>query len=125
MRKTKVTIKDLAKNLNLSISTVSMILNDKQRPYVNITEETKAQVKEEARKLGYVSSRSAASLRSGQSKAVATGIQCLTMISPEAWLKICRKPSSTQVMSCSHSPVCVTPGAACLTFISNGVWMAL
>jgi LacI family transcriptional regulator len=70
MRKTKVTIKDLAKNLNLSISTVSMVLNDKQRPYVNITEETKARVKEEARKLGYVSSRSAASLRSGQSKAI-------------------------------------------------------
>jgi LacI family transcriptional regulator len=70
MGKAKVTIKDLAKNLNLSISTISLVLNDKQRPYVNITEETKTRVKDEARRLGYVSSRSASSLRSGKSKAI-------------------------------------------------------
>ena len=54
-----ITIKDVARELNLSVSSISRALNDKP----DISDETKSLIIETANRLGYVPNRLAASLR--------------------------------------------------------------
>lgn len=61
-----ISIKDLAKHLNISIGTVSRALND--RPDVN--KETRLKVLQAANELGYVANQSGRSLRQGTSNSI-------------------------------------------------------
>ena len=61
-----ITLKQIAEQLNISVSTVSKALKD----YPDIGEETKAQVKELAKKLNYKPNALAINLRTSESKTV-------------------------------------------------------
>ncbi len=63
----KVTLKDIAKELNVSVGTVSHALNG----IPDISEETKIKVFKAAREMGYIINGAAASLRSGKTNIVA------------------------------------------------------
>ena len=63
----KVTLKDIANELGVTIGTVSHVLNGID----DISEDTKKKVLEAAKKMGYVSNSSAVSLRIGKSKSIA------------------------------------------------------
>lgn len=63
----KVTLKDIASELGVTIGTVSHVLNGID----DISEETKEKVLKTARKLGYISNGSAVSLRSGKTNTIA------------------------------------------------------
>ena len=63
----KVTLKDIARELNVSVSTVSHVMNDLD----DISEEVKKKVLKTAKKLGYISNNSAISLRSGKTYTIA------------------------------------------------------
>lgn len=62
MKKTKITIVDVAKKLNVSTSTVSRALND----HHSISKKTKQKVRKAAEELNYSPNNVAASLRSGK-----------------------------------------------------------
>ncbi|WP_317128559.1 LacI family DNA-binding transcriptional regulator [Tamlana fucoidanivorans] len=64
--KKRITIKDIAKALNLTSSTVSRALNDNSR----ISEKTKQAVKQTAKELGYEPNYLASALRKGKSNLV-------------------------------------------------------
>ena len=63
----KITLKDIAKELGVTVGTVSHALNGLD----DISPKMKAQVFETAKRLGYIQNSSAASLRSGKTKTVA------------------------------------------------------
>ena len=63
----KVTLKDIAKELNVTVSTVSHVLNGIN----DISESTKQKVLQTADKLGYIANGPAAALRSGKTKTIA------------------------------------------------------
>ena len=63
----KVTLKDIANELGVTVGTVSHVLNGID----DISEETKLRVLDAARRMGYISNGLAASLRSGKTKTVA------------------------------------------------------
>lgn len=63
----KVTLKDIANELNVTVGTVSHVLNGID----DISQETKLKVLEAAERLGYISNGPAASLRSGKTNTVA------------------------------------------------------
>lgn len=65
-----ITIRELAKQIGLSPTTVSMVLNSKH-PAANIPEETKRRVREAAKKIGYSPNPFARYLGSGRSTTVA------------------------------------------------------
>ena len=60
--KKKVTIYDIARELNVTVSTVSRALNDSK----SISKETKEQVRDMAKKMNYSPNKLAASLKSGK-----------------------------------------------------------
>jgi LacI family transcriptional regulator len=62
----KVTIIDIAKELNITAATVSRALND----HPAISDETKQRVAEVAQRLNYKTNKIASSLRSGKSHAI-------------------------------------------------------
>lgn len=66
-RMKKVTMKDIAQRLGLSINTVSHALNDRE----DISENTKKRVRDMAKELGYALNLSAKSLRLGLTRMVA------------------------------------------------------
>lgn len=61
----RVTIKDVAADVGVSISVVSYVLNDCKK--VSISEQTRKKVLASAKKLGYVQNKNASILRSGKS----------------------------------------------------------
>ena len=61
-----VTLKDIAKILNISISTVSKALNDSHE----ISEETRSKVLEIANSLNYIPNASARSLKSNKTRRI-------------------------------------------------------
>lgn len=63
----KVTLKDIAKQLDVSVGTVSHALNGID----DISEETKKRVLEKACELGYITNNAAVSLRSGKTNTIA------------------------------------------------------
>lgn len=63
----KVTLKDIANELNVTIGTVSHVMNGID----DISAETKAKVLETAKKMGYISNSAAISLRSGKTGTIA------------------------------------------------------
>lgn len=63
----KVTLKDIAKELGVTVGTVSHVLNGRD----DISEETKKKVLKTAKKLGYIPNASATSLRSGKTNTIA------------------------------------------------------
>lgn len=63
----RVKLKDIAAELNVTVSTVSHVLNG----HDDISESMKKKVKETAQRLGYISDDVAGSLRSGKTKTVA------------------------------------------------------
>ena len=63
----KVTLKDIAKELGVTVSTVSHVFNGRD----DISEQTKEKVLKTAKKLGYIPNASAASLRLGKSNTIA------------------------------------------------------
>jgi len=63
----KVTLKDIANELNVTISTVSHALNGMD----DISEKTKNKVFDTAKRMGYISNSSAVALRSGKTNTVA------------------------------------------------------
>lgn len=63
----KVTLKDIANELNVTIGTVSHALNGMS----DISEETKKRVFDTAEKMGYISNNAAVSLRSGKTNTIA------------------------------------------------------
>lgn len=68
MRREKVTMKDIAKELNLSLATVSYVLNhsDKEK----ISHDTRIKVMETAKKMGYVPNQTAKSLAKNRSNLI-------------------------------------------------------
>lgn len=66
LRKSKVTVSDIAKAAGVSVATVSNTINDTGR----MTDETKARVKKAMQELGFVRDYNAAKLRSGRSRLV-------------------------------------------------------
>ena len=64
--KTKVTLKQIASDLNISVSTVSKSLNDS----LEITDQTKTRVKEYARFKNYTPNRNALNLKNGKTKTI-------------------------------------------------------
>ena len=66
----KLTIRDIAEEAGLSISTVSRVLNGKAQEY-RIGTESQKRVREVARKLNYVPNQFAANLKSGKSNTMA------------------------------------------------------
>ena len=69
----RVTIKDVAKHLNISVATVSLALRGDTR----IAEKTRKSVRDTAKELGYTYNRQAANLRMGRSNTVAICINDL------------------------------------------------
>jgi LacI family repressor for deo operon, udp, cdd, tsx, nupC, and nupG len=67
-------IKDVAREVEMSTATVSRAL----RNLPGVTDETRARVREAARRLGYVASPSAAGLASGQTRTVAVVVPFVT-----------------------------------------------
>lgn len=63
----KITLKDIANELNVTVGTVSHALNGLN----DISEETKKRVFDTAKRLGYISNNSAVSLRSGRTNTIA------------------------------------------------------
>ncbi len=63
----KVTLKDIAKELNVTVGTVSHVFNGVD----DISEETRRKVFDTAKKLGYVTNGPAAALRSGKTYTIA------------------------------------------------------
>ena len=63
----KITLKDIAKELNVTVGTVSHALNGID----DISEETKKRVLKTAKKMGYISNSSAVALRSGKTNTIA------------------------------------------------------
>lgn len=63
----KVTLKDIANELNVTVGTVSHVLNGRD----DISEETKKRVTEAAKKMGYVSNSAAVALRLGKTHTIA------------------------------------------------------
>ena len=64
MDKKKITIKELAKILDISVSTVSKSLNDSYE----ISDKTKLRVQKAAKKYNYKPNRLAVNLKSGKTK---------------------------------------------------------
>jgi len=73
------TITDIAKELNLSVTTISRVLNGKADQY-RIGKETQEHVKEMAKKLNYVPNEFASNLRSGKSNTIALSIPTISNI---------------------------------------------
>lgn len=71
------TISDIAKELNLSVTTISRVLNGKADQY-RIGKETQLRVKEMAKKLNYVPNEFASNLRSGKSNTIALSIPTIS-----------------------------------------------
>ncbi|GAA4655063.1 hypothetical protein GCM10023142_22010 [Anaerocolumna aminovalerica] len=65
MKKMKVTMKDIAKELNLSLATVSYVLNHSEKE--KISHDTRIKVLETAKRLGYVPNQTAKSLANKRS----------------------------------------------------------
>lgn len=68
MKREKVTMKDIAKELNLSLATVSYVLNHSEKE--RISHDTRFKVLETAKKLGYVPNQTARSLAKNQSNLI-------------------------------------------------------
>lgn len=66
MKEKRVTLSDIAKEVGVSVNTVSHALNDKN----DISEETKNLIKNTARKMGYIRNSSASYMRSGRSRCI-------------------------------------------------------
>ncbi len=66
MKKKKITLKELAKNLNVSISTVSKALNDSHE----ISKATKRKIQKVAKQYNYTPNKPASSLKSGKTKTI-------------------------------------------------------
>ncbi len=64
----RVTIKDIAADVGVSISIVSYVLNDSKK--VSISKETRKKVLESAQRLGYIRNKNAAILRRGKSNTI-------------------------------------------------------
>lgn len=77
-----VTIRDVARSLNLSHTTVSRVLND--RDAISIPHITRERVRTAAKQMGYSPNRSARALVTGRTNLVALQIYRLT--SPYAWM---------------------------------------
>lgn len=68
MKREKVTMKDIAKELNLSLATVSYVLNHSEKE--KISHDTRIKVMETAKRLGYVPNQTAKSLAKSRSNLV-------------------------------------------------------
>jgi DNA-binding Lrp family transcriptional regulator len=68
MKREKVTMKDIAKELNLSLATVSYVLNHSEKE--KISHDTRFKVLETAKRLGYVPSQTAKSLAKSRSNLI-------------------------------------------------------
>ncbi len=68
MKREKVTMKDIAKELNLSLATVSYVLNHSEKE--KISHDTRFKVLETAKRLGYVPNQTAKSLAKNQSNLI-------------------------------------------------------
>ncbi len=68
MKKMKVTMRDIAKELNLSVATVSYVLNHSEKE--KISHETRLKVLETAKKMGYIPNLSARSLANKRSNLI-------------------------------------------------------
>lgn len=68
MKKMKVTMKDIAKELNLSLATVSYVLNHSEKE--KISHDTRIKVLDTAKRLGYVPNQTAKSLANKRSNLI-------------------------------------------------------
>jgi DNA-binding Lrp family transcriptional regulator len=68
MKREKVTMKDIAKELNLSLATVSYVLNHSEKE--KISHDTRFKVLETAKRLGYVPNQTAKSLAKSRSNLI-------------------------------------------------------
>lgn len=68
MKREKVTMKDIAKELNLSLATVSYVLNHSEKE--KISHDTRFKVLETAKRLGYIPSQTAKSLAKSRSNLI-------------------------------------------------------
>lgn len=68
MKREKVTMKDIAKELNLSLATVSYVLNHSEKE--KISHDTRIKVMETAKKMGYVPNQTAKSLAKSRSNLI-------------------------------------------------------
>lgn len=68
MKREKVTMKDIAKELNLSLATISYVLNHSEKE--KISHETRIKVMETAKRLGYVPNQTAKSLAKRRSNLI-------------------------------------------------------
>jgi len=72
----KTNIKDIASATNLSITTVSRVLNGKAKQY-RISEKSQKKILEAAKELNYIPNQTAANLKSGKTKTIALIIPSL------------------------------------------------
>jgi len=68
MKREKVTMKDIAKELNLSLATVSYVLNHSEKE--KISHDTRIKVMETAKRMGYVPNQTAKSLAKSRSNLI-------------------------------------------------------
>jgi DNA-binding LacI/PurR family transcriptional regulator len=68
MKQVKVTMKDIARELNLSLATVSYVLNHSEKE--KISHDTRIRVLETAKRLGYVPNQTAKSLAKSRSNLI-------------------------------------------------------
>lgn len=68
MRKEKVTMKDIAKEVNVSLATISYVLNHSEKE--KISHDTRIKVLETAKKMGYVPNQTAKSLTNNKSNLI-------------------------------------------------------
>lgn len=82
MQKKRCTLKDVAREANVSVGTVSHYLNNA----MNVKQENRQRIKSVISQLGYTPNISARSLASGKSKNVILFVLSESVISPTTWL---------------------------------------
>lgn len=112
----KATIKDIAKKVGVSVSTVSRALNDSS----NISAETKAKISQVALELNYIPDRTAVSLKDGISKTIGIVVPYNYLLSYQLYRGInkilCEKGWACFLMTTEDNP---KQEKRCLTILEN------
>ena len=87
MTKHIATLKSISETLDISISTVSRVLNDRAKKY-RISDATVAKVKQEADRVGFTPNQIASALRLQKTKTIALVVPDISKIILPPWQKV-------------------------------------